>query len=205
MLIKINRQDSIKKFPSLPLLKYNPNDDAYDLNYPKVFANYVLTLSSKSYKRHIKLLGIEIANLTTAFGFDKLIFLGEEDTPWLHRDHDYKPAKEGLQYLIDNKIGKRFNGAIQVDTTQLPTFIKNIAWLVRSNAILHYIHFVDPGQNIIANICQYGNLHIATKTKTVDKHFKEVIAKSKFEYLGDGNCYNKFSKNGKITGRQIRL
>jgi len=205
MLIKIDRQEAIDNFPNLPLRNFNSRADEDVFNYPKVFANYVLTLASKSYKGHINLLGREIANLTTKLEFDKLIFLGDEKTPWLYRDHDFKPAKGGLKYLIDQKIGKRFNGALQVSKTELPTFIKHLSWLVRCNAILPYIHFIDPGQTIIGNICQYGNLHISTMTATGDIKFNEVISKSKFSFLTDGNCYNKFSKGGAIKGRVITV
>jgi len=43
---------------------------------------------------------------------------------------------KALQYLVDNKISKRFNGALQFDTAEIPTFIKHLAWLVRTNVIL---------------------------------------------------------------------
>ena len=39
-------------------------------------------------------------------GYSELIFLGDLKIPWLSREHDYKPAKQGLQYLVENKIGK---------------------------------------------------------------------------------------------------
>lgn len=158
MLTKIDRQKAIDEFPNLPSRYYNQEDDEEVYGYPEVFAKYVLTLTSKSYKGHIKLLGTEITSLITSLGFDKLTFLGDDKTPWLYKDHDYKPAKEGLQYLADNKIGKRFNGGLQVDTVQLPIFTKHLCWLVRTNAVLAYIHFTDSGQNIIGSICQYGNL-----------------------------------------------
>ena len=205
MLIKINRQDAIAKYPKLPLRAYNSKEEDYDFFYPETFTGYVLTLPSKSFKGHIKLLGTEISDLTTRLGFDKLIFLGDIITPWLYRDHNFKQAKEGLQFLVDNKIGKRFNGALQVGTDQLPTFIKHLSWLVRTNAILPYVHFIDPGQNVIGTICKYGNLHIYTVNKKADKPLKELIDKSKFEHLTDGTCDNKFSKNGVIKGRQIKV
>lgn len=205
MLIKLNRQDAINKFPNFPLRKYNPKEEEYDFHYPKVFANYVLTLPSKSYKGHLKLLGTELADLTKRLGYDNLIFLGDENIPWLRRFDEYQTSEEALQYLVANKIGKRFNGALQIDIIQLPVFIKHLAWLVRTNEVLPYIHFVDPGQNIIGDICQYGNLHISTKTKKADNYIKKVIAKSKFEYLINGNCYNKFSKSSVIKGRQIKV
>ena len=192
MLIKIDRQDAINRFPNLPLRHYDPKDDEEVFNYPKVFANYVLTLPSKSYKGHIKLLGTQLASLTTYLGYKDLIFLGDSDIAWLRRFKEYKTFQEALQYLLDNKVGKRFNGALQVDIIQLPFFIKNLAWLVRTNGILPYVHFIDPGQNIIGEICQYGNLHVSTKNKTVDKKLKVAIAKSSFTYLTDGSCDNKF-------------
>lgn len=205
MIIKIDRQEAIDKFPNLPLRHYNPKEDEDVFNYPKVFANFVLTFSSKSYKGHIKLLGTELVSLANNLGYNNLIFLGDEDIAWLRRFNTYESFQGALQYLVDNKISKRFNGALQVDTVEIPTFIKHLAWLVHTNGILPYVHFIDPGQNIIGNICQYGNLHISTKNKTADKKFKDAIAKSSFTYLTDGNCYNRFSKSGGIKGRTITV
>ena len=205
MLNKIDRQEAINKFPNLPLRHYNPKEDEDVFTYPKVFANYVLTLPSKSYKGHIKLLGTQLVSLATNLGYDSFIFLSDEDIAWLRRLNTSENFQEALQYLVDSKINKRFNGALQVETSEIPTFIKHLAWLVRTNGILHYVHFIDPGQNIIGNICQYGNLHISTKNKTADKKFTDVIAKSTFTYLTDTSCYNKFSKSGSIKGRTITV
>jgi len=205
MLIKIDRQEAISKFPILPLRHYDKKNDEDVFNYPKVFANYVLTLPSKSYRGHQKLLGAEITSLTKDLGYDHLIFLGDIDISWLRRLNTYESFQEALQYLVDNKIGKRFNGALQVDTDELPIFIKHLSWLVRTNGVLQYVHFTDPGQNIVADICQYGNLHISPTTKAVDKRFKDIIAKSKFTFLADTNCINKFSKSNAIKGRTITV
>ena len=96
MLIKIDRQEAIDKFRILPLRYYNSNEDEEVIKYPKVFANYVLTLSSKSYKGHIKLLAAELVSLANNFGFDKFIFLGDEDIPWLRRLNTYDIFQEAL-------------------------------------------------------------------------------------------------------------
>lgn len=205
MLIKIDRQEAIDKFPNLPLRHYNRKEDEDVFNYPKVFANYILTLPSKSYKGHVKLIGPELVNLTKGLGSDYLIFLGDENVVWLKRLNTHEAFQESLQYLVENKIGKRFNGALQVDITQLPVFIKHLTWLVRTNGILPYVHFIDPGQNVVGNICQYGNLHISIKTKKADKVFKALITKSKFEFLNDINCTNKFSQSSRIKGKTIEV
>jgi hypothetical protein len=195
MLVKIDRQDAIKKFPIFPLRHYNMTLDEEVLNSPKVFADYVLTLPSKSYRGLQRLLGTQLSLLTKALGYNHLIFLGDSDIPWLYRLGTHNSFREALQYLIDNKIGKRFNGALQVDIDEFQYFIKNLSWLVRTNGIVQYVHFTDPGQNIGGNICQYGNVHILTKNKTVDKNFQDIISKSRFTYLESKDCTNRFSKN----------
>lgn len=164
-----------------------------------------MTLPSKSYRGHQKLLGTQICLLTNQLGHDNLIFLGDINIAWLRRLNTYKTFQKGLQYLVDHKIGKRFNGALQVNIDELPTFIKHLSWLVRTNGIVQYVHFTDPGQNILGKICQYGNLHISTKTKKVDKHFKDIVTKSQFTYLTGTNCINKFSEQNIIKSSIIKV
>jgi hypothetical protein len=205
MLIKIDRQEAINNYPILPLRQYDRKKDEEVFKSPKVFANYVLTLPSKSYRGHQKLLSTQITLLAKNLGYDHLIFLGGNDIAWLRRLDTYDNFQKELQYLADNKIGKRFNGALQVDTDELPTFVKNLSWLVRTNGIVQYVHFTDPGQNIVGDICQYGNLHISTKNNTADRKLKAIVSESQFEYLTDTNCHNKFSKSGAIKDRTITV
>jgi hypothetical protein len=205
MLIKIDRQEAITNFPILPLRHYDKKKDEEVFNSPQVFASYILTLPSKSYRGHQKLLGAQITELVKNIGYDHLIFLGDIDIAWLRRFDTYENFQKELQYLADNKVGKRFNGALQVDTNELPTFLKHLSWLVRTNGVLPYVHFTDPGQNIVGEICQYGNLHISTKTKAADKRFKDIVTNSRFTYLTDKNCINKFSKKNVIKGRTITM
>ena len=202
MLIKINRKECLNKYPIFPFRTYDYIKEEEVYFYPKVFNSCILTLPSKSFKGHTKLLGTELNKLAKELGGDTLIFLGDTELPWLYQVNDYKPAKEAQQYLIDNKIGKRFNGALQISSSELPTFIKHLCWLTRCNAALPYIHFIDTGQNIIGNICQYGNLHLDTLNAKIDKHFKIIIDKSMFMYLEGNKCYNQFGKTSAINGRQ---
>jgi hypothetical protein len=203
MLIKINRQDCLIKFPSFPLRRYDYDKDEEIFHYPKVFKSYILTLASKSFKGHIKQLGIELLKLTEHFGYDSLTFLGDTEFAWLHQDNDYKPAKEAQQYLVDNKIGKRFNGALQVDNSELAQFTKHLSWLTRCNASLPYFYFTDKRQNIIGNICKYGNFHLDTLNETTDNLTKAFVGKSKFDYLVGKNCFNQFGKTSAFAGRSI--
>jgi hypothetical protein len=161
-----------------------------------------LTLPSKSFKGHVKTLGIELTKLTEAFHSKILIFLGDTETPWLYQDNEYKPVKEAQEYLTDNKVGKRFNGALEVDTAELPIFTKHLAWLTRCNAALPYFHFTDQRQNIVGSICKYGNLHLDTLNEQADKTLKSFVVKSKLEFGDKNSCNNWFGKSSAISGRQ---
>jgi hypothetical protein len=202
MLTKIKRQDCLEKYQTFPLRSYDYDKDEEEFFYPDIFKSYILTLPSKTFKGHVKALGIELTKLTEPLHADTLIFLGDTDTPWLHQDNDYKPVREAQQYLVDKKIGKRFNGALQLDTTELPTFTQHLAWLIRCNAALPYFHFTDQQQNIIGSICKYGNLHLDTLSKQADTIFKSFVDISKFEYGDKNSCYNWFGKTTAISGRQ---
>jgi hypothetical protein len=205
MLSKINRQDCLKKYPSFPLRMYDYDKDEEASFYPKVFKSYILTLTSKSFKGHIKQLGTELFKLTKQLGYDNLIFLGDTELAWLHQDNEYKSAKEAQQYLVDNKIGKRFNGALQIDNSELISFVKHLSWLTRCNASLPYVHFTDRGQNIIGNICQYGNLHLGTLNEATDKLIRAFVDESRFTHLEGNSCFNQFGKVSAIDGRSINV
>lgn len=131
MLIKIGRQEAIHKFPRIPLRHFDSQKDEEFFSYPKVFANYILTLPSKSYKGHIKLLGTELVFLANHLECEHFIFLGDVDISWLKRLGTYAIFQDALQYLVDNNIGKSFNGALQVGIAEMPILIQHLpGWYV---------------------------------------------------------------------------
>jgi len=203
MLIKINRQDCLNTYPNFPLRSYDDKKDEEEFFYPKVFKSYTMTLHSKSFKGHIKQLGLELLQLTQELAYDHLIFLGDKELTWLNQFNDYKPAKEAQQFLVDNKIGKRFNGALQVNSSELVTFVIHLSWLTRCNASLPYFHFTDHGQNMIGHICQYGNLHLDILNEVTAHVIHEFIDQSNLIEIEENNCFNQFGKTSAIAGRSI--
>ncbi len=190
------------KYQCFPLRSHDLENDEETFFYPDIFKSYILTLPSKSFKGQITALGIELTKLSTSLCTDALIFLGDTQTPWLFQENDYKPAREALQYLKEEKIGKHFNGALRVETLELPTFTKHFAWLIRCNAALPYFYFTDQRQNVTGSVCKYGNLHLDTLNEQADKLLKAFLGSSKFR-PGDANsCYNRFGKTNAISGRQ---
>lgn len=174
------------KYQIFPLRDYDYDEDEEKFFHPEVFRSYILTLPSKSFRGHITALGKELVKLLKALQSDTFIFLGDTTVPWLNQKNDYQPVKLAQAYLTNENVGKRFNGALQVDTVELPTFIRHVAWLIRCNAALPYFHFIDEGQNIVGSICQDGNLHLDALNEGVDNHLKSFIESSRLEY-GDKN------------------
>jgi hypothetical protein len=58
MLIKINRQTCLEKYPKFPLRWYNESTEEIEDTFPQVVSSFILTLPSKTVKGHSKLIGI---------------------------------------------------------------------------------------------------------------------------------------------------
>lgn len=203
MLRKIKRQECLAKYSTFPLRDYDAENDEEVYSFPTVVRSYILTIPAKTFRGNIRDLGIEVSRLTNVLKANSLFFLGDSVTPWLYQLNDYKPVQKAQQYLSDHKIGKRFNGAIEVEITELSRFIKHLSWLTRCNAALPYIYFLDPEQNILGNICKYGNLHISTLNKDADSYLNSFINKSKFLIDNETNCNWRFGQSDAIWGRKV--
>jgi hypothetical protein len=199
MIKKIQRKQFLIDNLDFPQSNYRTDKHTYPENYNY----YIFTLNSKSAKGHARLLSIELSKLLKSMDFDKFRFLGDTNIPWLFRDHDYKPVVNAQMYLKENKIGKTFSGALEVDAISFPEFIKHLYWQVRCNGIVNYIYFSDVNNNILVNICQYGSVHFSTLNAAIDAEFEKEIAKTKFKFVTEGSCNDPFSKFNKIPNRRI--
>jgi len=199
MLTKINRKNCLEKYKIFP----QRNDYREKYFYPETFSYDIITINSKSARGHAKAIAIEFTKLIKDIGFESLIFLGDTKIPWRYQLNDYKPVIEALQFLEDNKVGEKFNGALQVDLLLLPTFLIHLFWLTRCNASLPYFYFIDERENIMGNFCKYGNIHINTLNENTYILLEDKLSQSEFSFLEGNNCYNQFSKTSAISGRKI--
>jgi hypothetical protein len=201
MIELVERQKALEEFKVFPLRGYDGNGKE-ELFYPAVYRSYVLTSSLKPFSKQIRLLGTEVARLAAKLAMDELFFLGDTEIAWLYQENDYKPVREARAFFVSNKIGKRFNGALQVDTISLPSFIWNISWFIRCNGALPDIYFTGKGQDILGSVCKYGNLHIDLFNKEIAGLFRTLLPESRLMCL-NGNCYCKGVGEGKaIRGRR---
>lgn len=199
MIKTFSRAASRKKYPSLPISKYRESV----LTYPKVYKSYVFTLPSKSARGHAKSIALSIQRVMINMGYEHLIFMGDTTTPWLYKISDYIPTKAALDYLIENNITKTFNGGLIVNINELYPFIAHLFWLVRTNTVLPNVYGIDEWQNILVNICQYGNLHIDTLNKTADNLLHANISSSGLHARKGNTCTEPWGRGGKIEGRSV--
>ena len=185
MLTKIKRQDCLEKFPKFPLREYDKSKDEEVFSYPKIHSLYWLKLESKSSRTFAKMLATEITSIFEKLNIDKLVFLGDTKYPWISKlsaeRTDYSPLTNALTYLTENKIGRRFNGAIEVDISETLIFIQHFYTMTMCDASFAYFHFMDKGQNLIGYIHYSGELRIDTLNKKIDTEFLKVIGTTKFK------------------------
>ncbi len=201
MIKKISRKRCRALYSKLPWSVYHREQYVF----PKIYREHVLTLNSKSAKTHTRNMAVALQVLLQSMGYERLIFMGDSTIPWLYRRSDYKPAKEGVDYLAANKVTKTFNGGLIVNVNEIHIFVKHLFWLVRTNTVLAYVHGINDDQNIIVNVCQHGSIHFCTLDEETDKLFNQHLPSSKLRFREGNTCNQPWSKWGKITGRKLMV
>ncbi len=201
MIKKINRERCYWLYPKFPST-FAVSDQ---FTYPDLYESYILSVPSKSAKGHAKNIAAALQQLAVNMNITSLIFLGDTAAPWLSQENEYAPVKESLQFLEAEKVGRKFNGGLQIKTKDLAVFIPRLFWLVRCNAALPIFYLMNEDQTILANFCQYGNIHLSTLTKKADALFNKQLPTSGLYLFEEAYCYESFGKAGKIASRKLSV
>ncbi|MHA4808402.1 hypothetical protein ACX0G9_09850 [Flavitalea flava] len=177
MFKKIARKACLAQYPKFPWTDHR-HDNYF---FPKARCGYILMLSSNSINRHAKNLATETVNLVQLLGVESLIFLGDTKTPWLYQQNDYKPANLALVYLFEKKVGSKFNGGFEISIDELAKFLTHLFWLVRCNATLPTVHFMNKKQDFLGSICKNGNIHFFALNKKCDSRLNDVLGQTSFK------------------------
>ncbi|MEP7317088.1 MAG: hypothetical protein ABI921_00045 [Panacibacter sp.] len=201
MIKKISRERCYGLYPKFPST-FAISDQ---FTYPDLYKSYILTVESKSAKSHAKNIAAALQHFIESMSIPSLIFLGDTTAAWLSQENDYAPVKDAMHFLESEKVGKKFNGGLQVATDGLTTFIPHLFWLVRCNAALPIFYLMNEDQTILANFCQYGNIHISTLTKKADALFNKNLPQSGLQFFEGAYCSESFAKTAKIKGRGLTI
>jgi hypothetical protein len=193
-LVKLKREECLSLYPKFPVADYLREQ----FDFPDIFKSYFLSIAPKPRAKYIKALSVAISNLVKELGYEFLVFLDDGKTPWLYRCGEnrgkYNPINKALDYFGSKDMGVRFNGALQLDVTDLVEFIENLYWLTSPNAALPIFHFMDGGNNILGSICQYGTVHFHTLNPETDSRFNKLIGQERLPFLLSSHCDKAFGK-----------
>ena len=118
-------------------------------------------------------------------------------------DNKYKPLVNAYEKL------KRITGTVQydegwtIDVSDLPSMIEIAFWIERCDpSAPEYVFFFDSAGRLSFHLCKYGNVHVEEfETKLIT----DFILNKTGWYTIEGTEYDKFSADGRIAGRQLKL
>lgn len=197
MFWKISRKRCLHNYPNFP----QSDNQKEEFLYPKVYNSYILTTNAISSGDCARKLGRELTSFSELLDINHFIFLGDSTQTWLCQSNSYKPVKEAIHYLIQHKVGLKFNGAIKVERNDLYEFIMHLFWLIRCNAAMADIYFMNEEQDVLLLICKHGNVHIDILNKKKDKQLLKILSQLDLTFIEDKICYESFSDSGAIKGR----
>lgn len=180
-LKKLDRDFCIIKYRKLPLACYNKETDEEVYYYPENKAFYWIKLKNfdNQKKNTAKKLVTEIITLLQFLKFKKIIFLGLFNKPWISKStsqrKDYKRLTKALKYFKENKIGKKFNGGVEISTENLNNFLYHYFTITRCDSGFFDYYFTDENENILFHLHYSGDLKILTLNNHADEEFKNVV------------------------------
>lgn len=180
MIKKISRDICLIKYRKLPLCEYDKETEEEFYYHPEIHSFYWLKLQEGLEKK----LSSEIVSLTKKLNIDKLIFLSEQNKPWISKftesRKDYKPLIKTIEYFKSHKIEKRFNGGVNVGSKELEKFIQNYYIITRCDGGFFDFNFIDENENYIFYIHYSGELKVLTLNEKSNELFLSKINETKF-------------------------
>ena len=180
MLQKIKREVCVIKFRNLPLSEYDQQTDSEIYHYPKTYSLYWIKRAKNSSKHLLS----ELIKLIEKLSIQQLIFLTETNAPWISknaRTHvSVKKLVDAVAYFKSHKIGKHFNGGIQIATENLNQFLPHYFKLTQFDACFHDCNFMDVDQQLIFTIHHSGEIRVMILDQPCDEEFLKFIKETDF-------------------------
>jgi hypothetical protein len=180
MATKINRDIALIRFRKLPLLEYDDKIDTEVFYYPKSFSFHWIKLEKLTNKR----LTNEFKELVQLLDIRSLIILGQFNKPWISKftreRKDFKALTKAIKYFKSIKVGKKFNGAIIIQTEEIDVFISNFYTLTRCDSGFSDFYITDVGENLLFHIHYSGEIKILTLRKETKERLRRSLSQTKF-------------------------
>lgn len=115
----------------------------------------------------------------------------------------YKPLQNAYKQLHSFTDSYEYKDAFKIDLKDLAVFLNIAFWIERIDASgPEYIFFCDEQNRLAFFICKDGNIH--TTEFENEMLTQKILAKNDWHEILE-NCHDKFSNDGKIRARKIKL
>jgi hypothetical protein len=180
MATKVNRDIALIRFRKLPLQEYDDKIETEVFYYPKSYSFHWIKLE----KLTNKTLTSEFKKLVQLLDIKTLIILGQINKPWIskftEKRRDYKALTKTINFFKSVKIGKKFNGAITIQTEEIDVFISHYYTLTRCDSNFSDFYITDASENLLFHIHYSGEIKILTLTKKTKERLRRSVAQTKF-------------------------
>lgn len=118
--------------------------------------------------------------------------------------HPYRPVQLARRQLAAWGATPGYRGAYQVPLAATADFIRVLFRISRYDGSTSEYTFLAPEtDDFVAYVCKYGNLHVLGRAEQLDA-WRGVFQRAGLREW-EGREYERFSADGHISGRRIRL
>ncbi|HNP43417.1 MAG TPA: hypothetical protein PKM63_03980 [Panacibacter sp.] len=179
--------------------------DIKDLSFPKINTSYKVTaIDHDELKTYTKTLADRLKKLFLATGIESFFVMAHLNTAFIgNTDNKYPPLQKAFKKFQNITGDINYNEVISIDMDDLGDLVDIAFWIARCDASApEYTFFHDAADRLSFNICKHGNIHLL-------EYEKEILPHDLLQQFGwlvmDNRCYDKFTTDGRIKGRRIKI
>jgi hypothetical protein len=169
----------------------------------RVAESVVVHLPMNRVAEEAKALGPALGRMATLLGASALTFLhAPRNGRWPARRRSPTVLRESAEAFRVIGAGKGFDGAIRVPAADAGTVVEPLVCPVRMDVGYGPVFIAMEGTPVIANLCQYVNLHVDVYDAEAIPGVREAAREAGFVEPEGGMCYER-ETDGAIPGRRL--
>jgi len=179
--------------------------DAKHFSLPAIAKTYKkIEFDHTDLKTFARTLTDKLKSLLAEINVNKFVIVSHYRLPFVGNiDNKYPPLQRVFRKFkaITNDI--EYHEAIETDFQHLFDLIDIAFWIERCDPSgPEFIFFHDVEERLSFNICKYGTVHVI---EYQNEYLTEKLLNRNGWYLVEDSCFEKFSKDGKIKGRRLKI
>lgn len=120
-----------------------------------------------------------------------------------NRENKFPPLVHAYEQLRNITKQNSYEEAFRINISQLPEFIDIVFWLVRCDpGVPEYLFLFSENEKLELFLCKYGNIHL---TEIGNRQLTNERLTALGWQVTEGPEHDRFSDDGAIEGRQIKL